>query len=294
MKIVQSLWSKPALAGPQAHRCGWPDKRYNYFSWAFSVLQFKKYYNEVELVTDQAGYDLLIDKMKLPYTNVRVVLDRLDGYHKDLYAIGKLYAYSIQDGPFIHADGDVFIWEKFSHGLESSGLICQNKEQGEDYSRLYYNIYLEMLRYFHFCPSALERSIHRNGTIIAVNAGILGGQQWGFFKDYAAAAFEFIDKNAGCLHQVDLRVANIVFEQFLFHALAEEKGIPVGCFNPQFISFWNDIADYTGVPCRTKYIHTIGALKKEKHIAHSLEYRLQHDYPRYYYHILDLIHTHQI
>jgi len=294
MKIVQSFWSKPALAGPQAHRSGWPDKRYNYFSWALSALQFKKYYNEVELVTDEAGYELLIDKMKLPYTSVQVALDRLNGYDKDLYAIGKLYAYSLQDSPFIHADGDVFIWEKFPGELETSDLICQNKERGEDYSRLYYNIYLDMLRNYRFCPPVLERSIQRNGTVIAVNAGILGGQQWAFFRDYAMAAFEFIDGNADFLGRVNLRVANIVFEQFLFHALAEEKGFSVGAYNADFVSFWNDIADYTGVPCRTKYIHTIGALKKEKHIAHSLEYRLQHDYPCYYYHILDLLHTHQI
>jgi len=76
-------------------RGGWSDKKYNYMSWAFSCLQFKKYYSEVELITDKLGKELLIDKLELPYTSVKVELDQLNSYHSDLWALGKIVKYNL-------------------------------------------------------------------------------------------------------------------------------------------------------------------------------------------------------
>ncbi len=106
MKIIQSFWSKPSYKKKNVklhdrNNGGWTDKKYNYFSWALSCLQFRKYYDDVELITDEIGYNILIEKLKLPYTKVDVCLDKINHYHEDLWALGKIYAYSIQNTPFI-------------------------------------------------------------------------------------------------------------------------------------------------------------------------------------------------
>ena len=147
MKIVQSLWSKPNQGLPfsEKNKLGWPDRKYNYFSWALSVLQFKQYYDEVELVTDKEGYQLLIDKLGLPYSRVQVLLDDVNDYPPRLWAIGKIYVYNIQEQPFIHADGDVFIWKKFDERFESAPLVAQHWEGGEYFGRFYSKIFMEML-----------------------------------------------------------------------------------------------------------------------------------------------------
>ena len=52
---------------------------------------------------------ILINKLELPYTDVKVVLDDLNDYDRDLYALGKVYAYGIQEEPFIHVDADIYM-----------------------------------------------------------------------------------------------------------------------------------------------------------------------------------------
>ena len=299
MKIVQSLWSKPgekpgAKHFPEINKCGWPDKKYNYISWALSCLQFRKYYDEVELVTDKAGCDLLVDRLGLPYTSVKVVLDDLNDYHPHLFALGKIYAYSIQDKPFVHADGDVYIWEKLPPRLENAPLVCQTIEGGIDYHNWYAGMFMEMAENFEYYPDILDESISKHGAIVAVNAGIMGGNRIDFFQYYTKEAFRFVDTNTRHLSRINVKNYNLIFEQFLFHALAEEQNIEIRYYNPGFIRFWNDISDFTTVPSRTKYIHTMGAIKKSRHTADGLEYQLQSQYPDDYFRLMKLLRTNQI
>ncbi|HEY8894692.1 MAG TPA: DUF6734 family protein [Niastella sp.] len=294
MKIVQSCWSKPGYSKDDNNRCGWLHKKYNYFSWALSALQFRKFYDELELVTDKLGYDLLINKLELPYTRTRVVLDDLAQYHADLFALGKLYAYSIQEQPFIHADADVFIWRKFPEALENASLVCQNKEDSESYSRLYTKAFVEIAAATGYYPEVLEQSIERNNRIIAVNAGIMGGSNRHFFEQYTKEAFDFVDRVHTQLHKINVKDFNTIFEQFLFHALAEDKEAPVCYLRNRLVLFWYDIADFTGVPVRTEYIHLIGNFKRTKRVLDQLEHRLLLDYPEYYFRIMNLIRTNQI
>ncbi|NML37851.1 hypothetical protein HHL17_11660 [Chitinophaga sp. G-6-1-13] len=294
MKIVQSLWSKPGHKRMEWNKCGWPDRKYNYYSWTLSALQFRKFYDDVELVTDQAGYELLIDKLKLPYTSVKVELDQLNDYHEDLYALGKVYAYGLQDGPFIHADGDVFIWRPFDASLEQAALVCQCKEDGEDYNRWYAGVFMEIAQAFSTYPQVLDRTVSRNNRLIAANAGIIGGREMGFFREFVREAFAFIDKNLDSLHKINIDLFNSIFEQLLFHAMSEDAGLTINYLHPDFVRFGNDIIDFTGVPDRTGFIHTIGAHKKSWFTLDALEFRLKKDYPDYYRNIHHLIKTHQV
>jgi hypothetical protein len=248
----------------------------------------------VELVTDKAGYDLLINKMELPYTSVKTVLDDLNDFHEELFILGKIYAYSIQDRPFIHIDADVFIWDKFNDLLENAALICQSKEEGEFYNRYYSQIFYSMIKNFEFSPGYLETSIIRNKGISAVNAGIIGGNEFGFFTDYWNNALEFVERNSKHLHKIDVGYSNIVFEQFLFRALAEHKGLGIEYFSTNMNEFLSDITDMTGVPDKRQYIHLYAGHKKIDYLCNCLEYRLQHDYPKYYYKIINLLKTNQI
>lgn len=84
MKIIQSFWT--GKNNDLEHSYGWLSNKYHYMSWILSCNQLRKYYDEVELFTDSLGYTILIEKLKLPYTNVHVVLDELNNYHNNLWA----------------------------------------------------------------------------------------------------------------------------------------------------------------------------------------------------------------
>ncbi len=296
MKIVQSYWSKPSLKkeglnASDRNKGGWSDKKYNYMSWTLSCLQFKKYYPDIELVTDSLGYDLLINKLELPYTNVEVCLDNLNKYHPDLWALGKIYAYSIQKEPFIHADGDIFIYDKFGQAMEESELVAQNAEKGFGY---YNDVFNQIKESFNYVPNILEESNNRNKQINAINAGILGGVDIDFFSSYTKEAFKFVDDNLTYLDKIDIGMFNTIFEQFLFNALAEKDKKEINYYLMDVNHAFDGLADFTGLPNKTKYIHTVGIYKSIKYIGDLLEYRLLTDYPDYYYKILNLIRTNQI
>ncbi|WP_299314971.1 DUF6734 family protein [uncultured Aquimarina sp.] len=296
MKIIHSFWSKPSLKKNEYNAFdrsngGWSDRKYNYMSWALSCLQFKKYYKEVELVTDKFGYDILINHLNLPYTDVKVVLDDLNDYDPNLWALGKIYAYSIQDKPFIHVDGDVYIWEQFRDEIKKSPLIAQNLERDFIY---YDEIYNELISNFEYFPSVLETSKRNNKGIVAINAGIIGGNNINFFKEFTEEAFRFVDKNLKHLNKVNIGVFNVIYEQFLFYAMAENKKSDIAYYSSSINQCFDGIADFTGVPEKVKYVHAISGLKASNYIGDLMAFHLRRDHPDYYYKIINKLKEYKI
>jgi len=114
MEIIQSFWTKPLLEVKNnsfslKSNAGWYNCHLNFISWTYSCLTLIKHYKNLTLYTDKFGKIILIDLLNLPYTNVEVKLDVLKNYNSDLWALGKLYTYSIQNKPFIHVDADIYI-----------------------------------------------------------------------------------------------------------------------------------------------------------------------------------------
>ena len=220
MKIVHSFWSKPLLNTEEKDISfgGWRQMDYFYMSWTLSCLTFSRFYKNIVLITDKTGHDLLINKLRLPYTNVHVVLDELENYPGRLWALGKIYAYKIQESPFIHADGDVFIWEPFGASIEKANLIAQQL----DYTNGHYTLALgEAQKYNISIPKIIRDDLHQNPNFKAYNAGILGGRDIDFFQSFCKEAFKMIDVNSDkyTMPFGDTHYA-LLYEQLLFSSMA--------------------------------------------------------------------------
>ncbi len=291
MKIVQSFWSAPSFR--QSHAIqnrsagGWLDASYNYFSWAYSCLQFKKYYDEVELVTDTRGKEILIDLLELPYSNFTTQLDCLSGFDPDLWAVGKLHAYKLQDGPFIHADGDVIIWDRFDKNLEDSDLLAQNVDMDFEF---YHDTLSQIKAHFTYIPEVIPQYFSSDGNkVVSINAGIIGGKRTDFFKSYVEEALLFIHKNGHHLDKIKKGKFNTIFEQYLFACMARSQNIKVNYFHNTPVNDYTEFVDITNIPRKSQYFHPVGLFKKEEHIGRELEYRFRMDYPEHYFHIAELI-----
>lgn len=295
VKIIQSFWSKPMfqrgtdkiydkIAG------GWVDRIYNYMSWTLSCLRFREHYDEVELVTDEYGYALFIELLKLPYTSVKVTLNELDNYHPCLWALGKIRAYELQDRPFIHADGDVYIWERLDTSLENAPLVAQNMEH-----RTHYTSVLDEIKARDLSTPAAIREFEASGLPFgSCNAGILGGTDVQFFKHLADEAFGFVQANYSALTNMNTSSTSIYFEQYLFYCLAKQKGISVSYLLPDVDAEFTGLADFNGVPSRRRYIHPVGIFKRHEIICKKLAQQLQTSYPDFFYHIKKLVTEHKI
>jgi hypothetical protein len=311
MKIVQTLWTKPGL------NASWLDTRFHYLSWALSCLQLRKYYNDVELYTDEVGKYLLIDKFKLPYTKVHLTLDNLEN-PTYLWGIPKLLTYSMQTTPFLHIDGDVFLYKKIPEDfVRDTDFIFQNEEidsNTEDgfYSEMFNNLFsIKPQEQF---PEWM-RAIDRN-CIKAFNAGVLGGSNLAFIKEYTDAAFSFLDKERPSIEKMRApQLATHMSEQvlpayikknskFKQAALFEPDTSPG--FSPSIINrdFDEDNFPYCPLPYDyhhldefgisphgRKYVHLTGTKKRSMLVCKQVSRRLMADYPEYYHRIIDFFNT---
>lgn len=256
-------------------------------SWALSCLQLKKYHDKITLHSDSNVANMFIDILRLPYSNVISDLDKLNKYNSQLWAIPKIYVYSVQDTPFINIDGDVYIWEPFKNEFFKQSLIVQNLETDE----FYYRCQLEViLNKFSFIPSELLTVFEKNGKIRSYNAGIFGGSDIQFIKEYTRTALEFVEKNTLNLDKVNLHAFNTIYEQYLFYCLTELNNKKVSAFISGTIDDlrYPGFADFLEVPYNKKYLHLHGLYKKNEIICRQLANRLRNDYPEYYYRIINL------
>lgn len=282
MKIVHSFWSKPFTSkGHTIEKIngGWRHPKYNLMSWALSCLSFKKFY-DIELVTDSYGKRVLIDFLNLPYSSVKMELDSLNKYPESLWALGKLYSYSLQHEPFIHADGDVFIWERFPEKIENARLLGQNIDLNESI----YEFGVKMLndQGISLLPELID-DYTTGKTYNATNAGIIGGSETDFFKEFVDRAFWFIDKN---LNKMNASIIGssyaLIYEQYLFSVLARKKNIRVEHLVSDKSENIMLFSDFFRKYNSAKYVHMLGRSKSKFRSCRELEMQLLVCFPEYY------------
>ena len=96
------------------------------------------------------------------------------------------------------------------------------------------------------------------------NAGIIGGNNFDFFKDFSKKSFEFIDKNihlTSNLSDTESTWFALIYEQLLFSLLAKKNEVDINYlfsedeFNAIDVSAFSNKYDI-------KYVHLLGNTKK--------------------------------
>lgn len=278
MKIVQTFWSanKSDILNDAF---GWYHAQYHIQSWALSCQLLRRLYDDVELYTDKAGYDLLIEKLQLPYTKVHVVLDELNHYSSAVWALSKIRTYSLQDTPFIHIDGDVFLWEKFSDRLTNSDLVIQNREIGNQYFDTSWKTLEEQLS---FIPDEIVNHRQKEPAVNVYNFGIFGGKNTEFIQEYSRKAFDFVNRNLNSLDAIKHLNFNIFFEQYLCYCMAQDQ--QVGTYFPHDIvaDKYEGLANFQDVPTTHRYLHLLGDYKKKEEICRNMSRQLAVEFPEQY------------
>jgi hypothetical protein len=125
MRAVWSFWSKPFQRRGQRT---WTSAAHHLYAWVLSVETAKQHYAETQLYTDDAGAQLLVEKLGLRFSQVSTALNVLAGTDPDWWALGKLYTYGLQDAPFVHIDNDAFLWKPLPERLTHAAVFAQNPE----------------------------------------------------------------------------------------------------------------------------------------------------------------------
>jgi hypothetical protein len=209
-----------------------------------------------------------------------------------LWAHPKLLTYSIQNEPFIHVDGDVYIFNRLPAEYESAELIAQNAEVGSAY---YKKMAIKFLNDNVIIPEILRKEIEKE-IILSYNAGVLGGNDLNFIKEYCQIAFDFISTNK--LNDTNSKISdvnyNILFEQILFRVLVAHNKKTVLNVIKQPIQdngyTYKEFCDFYSVE-KQPYMHIIGGHKRNNRICELLSRTLANRHPDYFYKIINLFST---
>ena len=287
MRIVQTFWS--AGRDPLKHPFGWPHPEFNLMSWALSCLSLREHYDEVALYTDQEGYDVLINKLHLPYTEAYVVYDKnLCLPHHWAYA--KIKTYSMQTKPFLHVDGDVYLPHPIPEEVTSAPLIAQNREIGTEYYR---SMIDRLLSYPEIIlPEYIQKGLSEQ-SVASYNMGLFGGNDIDFIKRYCIEVENFMSING--MNDSSARCSrvhcNIFFEQVMLGIMADYEGIAVanihernvidkGYYSREFC----DLMNYE----KMQMFHLLGGHKKSAYNCEQLEKTMHRLYPCYFTEIIHL------
>jgi hypothetical protein len=282
--FIQSFYLHSTEEHPLNSSLGFLSPEFHWMSWCLSCLQLNRLHGSVDLFTNELGKEVLINQLKLPYQNV-TVLNTEDP--QNIWSKNKIITYSLQEKPFIHVDGDVFLWNKLNSNLLASGLVVQNIESCH---RFYKAIVDEMLQHGISFPEVVNNGmLHKN--ISSCNAGIIGGNDLAFFKEYTKLSLDFIESNFDKLTKTKNKDVNMVPEQLFFYILSKIQKKEINCLfqDPTTSMSYPGIVNFIDVPHQTKFVHMLGKYKKNKEACTMLAKRLRTDYPDHYYNIINLM-----
>ena len=284
MKIIQSFWTGNQNDFTNSH--GWFNYKYNWISWILSSHQLIKFHKQVELYTDAFGYEILINKLQLPYTKVHVVLDEINHFHKDLWAVAKIKTFQLQTEPFLHVDGDVFVWESLTEKFKNSNLVVQNLEVTSTY---YPDKWKEIRPNLIYIPDTVK-NFKCTTTDLVTNMGIIGGNNLNFITEYTHKSLEFVEKNKPIWSKIKDYNFNIFFEQIFFYRLSKQKNEEISfLFNECYKSdSYKGFANFGDVPTK-KYLHLLGDYKRELNKCIQMESYTMRFYPESYSKLMKLI-----
>lgn len=172
-----SHWSKPFADGFSTK------ETYKYMS--LSVKLLKKYYKEINLITDYEGEKNFKD---LGWASLECPLEDLNSEYQEVWSLGKLKSFNIianKGEPFIHIDYDFYVFEDFLKKISKAQVFFQSKE---DVKRLSYNV----SAFKNLCPNKYLNSPNINFNDIGYNCGIIGGNNLNFFSEYSSRAMNMI------------------------------------------------------------------------------------------------------
>lgn len=284
MKIVHSFWSKPAFHAEQAYSNarkwgGWLSVKHALLSSCFSCLRAQRHHSRIELHTDDAGFDLLINKLQLPYDTVVLSLNVLESANHRLWVLGKFIAYKNQYGPFVHIDNDVYLWKTLILKDAAKPLLTQSRYRINESFR---NSLSEVFEHFSYIPECV-RIQGVPDEIIVGNAGIIGGSDVDFFQEYCCLTADFINRNALGLTKVNLGHFNTILDEYLFACFAKEKNREISyLINAPIDDPFKAVLQLHLVPFIDKYVHLVGFAKQNKYACEQLELRLAYEFSGYY------------
>jgi hypothetical protein len=286
MKAVWSFWSKPFAA---LRKSSWLSEKHHLLAWVLSVERARQHYPATALFTDDEGARLLVDGIGLRFDSVSTELNALAGHDPQWWALGKLWTYKAQAGPFVHIDSDVFLWKRLHEALESADVFAQNPEYFVNGESFYKPELFEHFLSDGWLPEEWTWYRSAGGIQRGECCGILGGNNTDFIRHFASQAIRMVEhprNERGWSLLGDKSDHNILLEQYMLAACVEfHRGRQDSRYSPLKIEYLFSSQQSAHVPenaIRAGFTHLMSNAKRNAAVVDDLEKRVERDYPHYH------------
>ena len=289
MNAVWSFWTKPYF-GKGRER--WYSEFHHWLAWGLSFYTARRFYPDTCLVTDDAGAEILIDGLQLPFGKVTTALNRLEDQDPEWWALGKLETYRLQNAPFVHLDPDVFLWKPLAAELEAADVFTQNPLPVIPGFTLHQPAELEEVLGHPsagWLPKEWVWYRRQKSNQRAECCGVVGGTRLDFINEYASSVLRLVadPRNSTSFQSSSRKAAHMfLIEEYILTACLEYHrrrrrspyyGIEIRYMFPTLEDAYNP--EYT---TRAGFTHLAGPAKKDAALARRLEERVRQDLPRFY------------
>lgn len=271
MIAVYSFWSKPFYVEGEKKYAGFNDIEMFYCSWILSVMGSKKRFEKVVLYTDAKGIQIL-EKLNLQFDEVHIVLDEMNHLHEGLWAVPKIFVYSLQNRPFLHVDYDIFWWEELPKAIKMVDLVCESSVPYSYYKR----ILDHFVKYGNDVPEAFIKASQSSWSVKFIpGACVYGGNDYEAIAYYAKECLKFVEANKTYFNNlygstdadINMSRANNLIEEFF-----------AGLSSPD--RHWTQLKVYDTRD--SMYAHLLGPLKKRESDCENIKNLVKREFPDYY------------
>jgi len=212
--LVYSWWSAPR---------GVPDADLTMLA-HLSVLASRRHFKRTLLITDTAGAAWAARELPGLFNHVSAALDSLPTNLARIWALGKIFAATRIDTPFVHLDFDAFLWSPLpARMLEAA--VCTERPAPIDPGEI--RALLGTLLGPRVWRSALEK-----GSPKQLCAGLFGGHDLDTIRTWARASLRLAKRGKGFVRHSGLRVS-VALEQFGLAAFAPAAETLFTCEQPE-------------------------------------------------------------
>jgi len=198
--------------------------------WRLSFELIKKNYpkNKIYLITDDNGKKIFKD---FNFTNIITKLNNIPNF-KEIWALGKIYAYKeiAKYGPFLHLDGDVFLWKPLPENFLNSQVFVQGLDKNVNPKKNIIGVYNieHVLNTYEKIPEIWNKVLERDEKIWPLNMGIFGGNNINFINYYCDFVLEMInDKDFYDLWARKNKGKNIIDEYSHLTCMIEQMNLAI-------------------------------------------------------------------
>ena len=264
-RAVYSLWTKPM----NGKTVGFNTEKNLIECFALSLHYTKKWFDEVHLVTDFEGKDL-VERYGLSFDNIDTSLEHvMMGIYENHWSLGKIYACKLQKEPFIHIDIDVILFKPLPDKFLKSDAAFQNLET--ESQKYWYKWLLDHAeKKYTSKPKWFDTE-----KVKAYNCGVIAFNKLDVIQEWWTESLNYIKFLDESKFNYDHHLSCLIYEQFCIYCICKFYNYEV-----DLLTFYGESHEkYMGtiseeLAKKLGYTHLIAASKRDPLIEKKIKNRL--------------------